>query len=49
MTNNITCIPNQGTFQFGMPSGSPFSHNPMAQIGGHMLSGPQPMERMEQG
>lgn len=37
-----------GTFQFGMPS-SPFPHNPMAQIGGHMMAGPQPIDRMEQG
>lgn len=38
-----------GTFQFGMPSNSPFPHNPMAQIGGHMMAGPQPMDRIEQG
>lgn len=38
-----------GTFQFGMPSNSPFPHNPMAQIGGHMMGGPQPMDRIEQG
>lgn len=39
----------KGSFQFGMPSNSPFPHNPMAQIGGHMMAGPQPMDRMEQG
>lgn len=38
-----------GTFQFGMPSSSPFPHNPMAQIGGHMMAGPQPIDRIEQG
>lgn len=38
--------------QFGMPSNSPFGHgHPMSQIGpsGHMMGGPQPMERMDQG
>lgn len=36
-----------------MPSNAPFPHNhPIGQIGGHMMSGGQPMDRidrMEQG
>lgn len=36
--------------QFGMPSNSPFTHgHPMAQMSGHMMGGPQPIDRMEQG
>lgn len=38
--------------QFGMPSNSPFGHgHPMSQMGpgSHMMSGHQPMDRIEQG
>ncbi|XP_055696162.1 LIM domain-binding protein 2 isoform X2 [Lutzomyia longipalpis] len=42
-----------GPPQFGMPPGSPFGHGPGHPIGpmgpGHMMGGPQPVDRIDQG